>query len=318
MATYLIRRSIQAVVVLIIVTVFIFLVMRMLPGDPILMIVTNDQLSESTPEQIAALRHEFGLDKPMAVQYFSWISGVIRGDLGVSMISRTPVLDNIRQRMPITLHLGLTAFLIGLALGIPAGVISAVRRGSLLDTIVTALANVGITVPIFWLGILLIYLFALKFRILPVYGYTSPFVDFWQSTKQLIMPVFCLAIVPLAGNARITRNSMLEVMRQDYIRTAWSKGLQERWIIIRHAMKNGLIPVITICGMGLSQIFGGSVIIETVFNIPGMGRLAVSGIFSHDYPIVQAVTLLIALIIILANLAVDISYGWLDPRIRYG
>jgi peptide/nickel transport system permease protein len=317
MWAYIVRRLLASAIVLIVVTIFIFLVMRLLPGDPILMIVTNEQLSQSAPEQIAALRHEFGLDKPMPIQYLNWMFGIVQGDFGVSLISRTRVIDNVAQRLPITMHLGILAFVIAIIIGIPAGMICAVRRGTFLDTLVTTLANLGITVPIFWLGILLIYFFSLELKWLPVYGYTSPFVDFGQSTKQIIMPVFCLGIFPLASISRITRSSMLEVMRQDYIRTAWSKGLSERWVVFRHALKNSLIPVITLSGMSISSIVGGAVLIETVFNIPGMGRMAVSGIMTKDYPIVQAVTFIVSAVVVLSNLVVDISYSWLDPRIRY-
>jgi peptide/nickel transport system permease protein len=175
----------------------------------------------------------------------------------------------------------------------------------------------GITVPVFWLGIILIYVFALYFKWLPVMGYTSPFSDFWMNTKQLIMPVFCLAVGPLAGNARQARSSMLEVIGKDYIRTAWSKGLRERRIIIKHALKNGLLPVVTLSGMGVGGILGGAVLIEQVFNIPGMGRLAVTSVMNQDYPYVQAITLIMAASIVLSNLLVDISYGWLDPRVHY-
>jgi len=318
LTTYIIRRLIQSIVVLILVTIIIFTAMRLLPGDPILMLVTSQELEEATQEQIAFLKHQFGLDRPMIVQYADWISGIFVGDLGTSILNRSPVTEEIKRRVPITLHLGILAFIISAIIGIPAGVICAVRRGSWIDTVVTVLANIGITVPGFWLGILFIYFFALYLGWLPVMGYTSPFQDFALSTKQLIMPVIVLAIFPIAGSARQTRSSMLEVMRQDYIRTAWAKGLRERAVIIKHALKNGLIPVITLKGMSLSHIIGGSVLIETVYNIPGMGRLAVTSVINQDYPYVQAVTFIIAICIVLANLLVDISYGWLDPRIRYG
>jgi peptide/nickel transport system permease protein len=183
--------------------------------------------------------------------------------------------------------------------------------------LVTVLSNLGITVPIFWLGILLIYFLGLKARLLPLFGYTSPFVDFGLSTRQLILPVICLSIFPIASSARQTRSSILEVIRQDYIRTAWAKGLRQRVIVFKHILKNGLIPVVTLSGIGLSHILGGSVLVETVFNIPGMGRLGVEAVLSQDYAIVQAIILITALMVVLANLIVDISYGWLDPRIRY-
>lgn len=317
MTTYIIRRLIQSVLVLIIVTMLVFFCMRLLPGDPILMLITQDELTDFSPEQVDALRREYGLDKPMMVQYVIWVADVFRGNLGQSIVYASPVVNDIAGRLPISLYLGGLALLVSIVLGIPMGIVSAIRRGRWLDTWVTLLANLGITVPTFWLGVLLIYLFALHWGILPVHGYTSPFDDFAMSTKQIIMPVFCLSIFPLASSARQTRSSMLEVMGQDYIRTAWSKGLRERFIITRHALKNALIPVVTLNGMLLRNIFSGQVLIETVFNIPGMGRLAVDAVLSQDYAVVQGVTLLIVVVVLFANLLVDLSYGWLDPRIRY-
>jgi peptide/nickel transport system permease protein len=317
MTSYLIRRLVMAVVVILIVSVLVFVAMRLLPGDPIRMLVTQSELQEFTEQQIAQLKAEFGLDKPLVIQYFNWIGGIFRGDMGQSILHRAPVAGEIIRRLPITLHIGLTAYFIGLIIGIPAGIICAIRRGKVIDTIVTTLSNLGITVPGFWLGVMMIYFFGLYLRWLPVEGYTSPFDNFWLSTRQLIMPVICLVLFPIASMTRQTRSSMLEVMRQDYIRTAWSKGLRERIIIMRHALKNGLIPVITLSGMGLSMIIGGSVIIEQVFNIPGMGRLAVTSILNQDYPYVQGIVLIIATFVMLVNLLVDVTYGWLDPRIRY-
>ncbi len=318
MATYISRRLIQAVIVLIIVSLLVFVVIRLLPGDPILIYLSQEEMETLTQEEVDRTRHEFGLDRPLMVQYLDWVADLFRGNFGTSLFYRENVGTLIAERLPITLHLGLIAFVLSGLLGITAGMLAALRRGRWIDTLMTVLANLGITVPVFWLGILLIYLFGLKLRLLPIFGYTSPFEDFWLSTKQLIMPVCCLCIFSLASLARQTRSSMLEVIHQDYIRTAWSKGLRERTIVIRHVMKNGLIPVITLMGMGLRFILGGSVLIETVFNIPGMGRLSVEAVFSQDYAIIQAVIFLTALIVVLANLLVDISYGWLDPRVRYG
>lgn len=317
MTTFIVRRLIQAVVVLIIVSMLVFLAIRLLPGDPIVMIASQSQLQQLTQEQLDLLRHEHGMDKPMPMQYVDWVSGMFHGDFGSSITQNQPVTMEIFKRLPITLHLGVIAFLLSIIIGVPVGVISALRRGRWLDTIVTFLANIGITVPVFWLALLLVYLFALKLGVLPVFGYTSPFTDFVKSTKQLILPVFCLAIFGIAGNARQTRSAMLEVMLQDYIRTAWAKGLRERVIIIRHALKNGLIPVITLLGMGISGILGGSVLVETVFAIPGMGRLLVTSVNNLDYPYVQAIVLMIGISIVLANLIVDLSYVWIDPRVHY-
>ncbi len=317
MVSYIIRRLFQSLVVILIVTIMVFVGMRLLPGDPIYMMFNPNQIQNMTQEQLDKIRHDAGLDRPMVVQYFDWLGGVFRGDLGQSILSKAPVSVDLAKRIPITAYLGGLAFVIALLIGIPAGVISAIRRGTWLDTIVTTLANLGITVPIFWLGIMLMWLFAVKNNWLPTSGFVSPFTDFWESTKGLLMPVFCLAIFNIAGNARQARSSMLEVLRQDYIRTAWSKGLKERLVIMRHALKNGLIPIVTLAGMGIAGIFGGSVLIEQVFNIPGMGRLAVDSLFQHDYTYVQGITLVMTAIVVLSNLLIDISYGWLDPRIRY-
>jgi peptide/nickel transport system permease protein len=196
-------------------------------------------------------------------------------------------------------------------------VVAAIRRGKLADRIVTPLSYIGITIPVFWLGILMILLFGLYLKWLPIIGYTSPFDDLGMNLKQSIMPVICLSVGALAGVARQARSSMLEVVRQDYIRTAWSKGLMERLIIMKHALKNSLIPVITVLGLELGIILGGSVIVETVFSIPGIGYLMVSSIFAQDYSVVQSCTLVFAVVIIIANLIVDIAYGWVDPRIQY-
>jgi peptide/nickel transport system permease protein len=306
------------ILVLLIVTVIVFLMVRLLPGDPILMYLTTSDLEEITQEQVDVIRHDLGLDRPLLVQYFDWIGKVVTGDLGTSIIHRGKVGDDIKRRLPITLHLGGLAFIISIIVGIPMGIIAAVRRGTWLDNVLTSLGNLGITIPVFWLGILLIYAFGLKLDWLPVFGYTSPFKDFGLNTQQIILPVFCLAVPPIASAVRLTRSSMLEVMRQDYVRTAWSKGLRERAVIMRHGLKNGLIPVVTLKGISLATIVGGSVLVETVFSIPGMGRLAVEGLFSQDYAVVQAVILVIGTFILFINLLIDLSYGWLDPRVRYG
>jgi peptide/nickel transport system permease protein len=291
--------------------------MRLLPGDPVLVYVASSSIQNVTEEQLDQIRHEYGLDKSLPQQYISWVTGIFRGDFGKSILNKAPVLDEIVRRLPITLYIGVLAFIVATIIGIPAGVLCAVRRGSWVDSFVTTLSNIGITIPVFWLGILLIYVFALHFKWLPVMGYTSPFEDFLKSTRQLIMPVFCLALGPIAGNARQARSSMLEVIHKDYIRTAWSKGLSERVIVMKHALKNGLMPVVTLSGMGVGTILGGSVLVEQVFNIPGMGRLAVTSVMNQDYPYVQAIALIMAISIVLSNLLVDISYGWLDPRVHY-
>jgi peptide/nickel transport system permease protein len=242
---------------------------------------------------------------------------VVHGDLGTSILQRRPVSKEIFRRLPITAHVGGLAFVLGIIVGVPIGIVTAVRRGKWADNLLTLFAYIGITIPIFWLGLLLMYFFGLYLEWLPVMGYTSPFDDFWLSTRQLIMPVICLATFPVASTARQTRSSLLEVMQQDYIRTAWSKGLRERMVIYKHALKNGLIPVVTLIGLGVPMIIGGAVLVETVFNIPGMGVLAVNSVFNEDYPYVQGIALIVSIAVLLSNLLVDLAYGWLDPRVRY-
>jgi peptide/nickel transport system permease protein len=315
--TFIIRRILFSLIVLIIVSLLVFFAMRILPGDPILIYLSAGQMQEITEEELAFVRHEYGLDKPLPVQYLNWVKSVFIGDFGKSLTQKQTVITLLKQKLPITMYLSIISLIISIMLGIPAGILSAVRRGTWVDSVVTIIANIGITIPVFWLGIILIYIFSLKLGWLPVQGYTSPFEDFVKSTRQIIMPVFCLAIFSISSITRQTRSSMLEVMRQDYVRTAWSKGLSERLVIMKHGLKNGLIPVITLIGMSLSMVVGGSVLIETVFNIPGLGRLLVTAVFVKDYQVVQGFTFIIAIIVLLTNLIVDISYGWFDPRIRY-
>ena len=292
--------------------------MRLLPGDPILIYVSSTSAYASmSPKAIDQLRAQYNLDKPLWVQYFLWLRNVFRGDLGESITYHEDVGGLIAKRLPITMHIGILGFIVATVLGTASGLLAGLRRGKLADQIITPLAYVGICIPIFWLGILLMYVFGLKLGWLPIGNYTSPFEDFWLNTKQLIMPVICQSVTGVAALSRQMRSSVLEVVQQDYIRTAWAKGLRERVIVTKHMLKNSLIPVITLMGFAVGLIFGGSVFIETVFNIPGVGRLMVDGIFSQDYVIVQACTLIFGGIILIVNLIVDVSYGWLDPRIRY-
>ena len=319
MTAYIIRRLLMALLVLFLVTLIVFFVIRLLPGDPLLIFVAQSQTSGSmSMKEVEHLRVEFGLDKPILVQYVRWIWGIFHGDLGMSINYHEDVGKLMLERFPVTLYLGLSAFILSGVLGILLGLVAALRRGTWIDTLATTFANIGVTVPVFWLGLLLIYFFGLKLGWLPIAGYTSPFDNLWLSIKKAVMPVICLSIVGLAMNARQMRSSVLEVAQQDYVRTAWSKGLRERVIVLRHILKNSLIPVITLLGIGVGFVFAGSVLVETVFAIPGVGRLLVTSVFAQDYVVVQSGTLVIAVIIMVSNLIVDISYGWLDPRIRYG
>jgi peptide/nickel transport system permease protein len=318
MTTYIIRRLIAAVFVILLVTLATFFVMRLIPGDPLQLFLSGTlDINSMAPDKLAALRHEFGLDKPVMLQYLSWLGDVFRGDLGTSLYYQVPVGSLIAERYPVTLYLGIIALSISIVLGLSIGLLAALKRGKWVDSVVTSFAYLGQAVPVFWLGILLIYIFNVTLHWLPTSGYTSPLVNFTQSTRQLIMPIICLSITTLSSTARQMRSSMLEVIRQDYIRTAWSKGISERNIVMTHALKNSLIPVVTLIGLFVPWIFGGSVFVETVFAIPGIGRLLVESIIGKDYIVVQSITLIIAVIVILTNLIVDISYSWIDPRIRF-
>lgn len=312
MSAFILRRLMETAVSVIIVSLIAFSLVQLVPGDPVLSLVGT----ETHEAEIQRLRKEMGFDKPLLLQYAHWVSRVMQGDFGMSLRYKERVNRLIAQSAPISLFLGAVSFVIGMMVGIPAGIVTAVRRGKLLDSVITACSNIGIAIPVFWLGVLLIYIFGVHLGWLPVSGYTSPFENLSLSLRKILMPVACLSLFQIAILARQTRSSMLEVIQQDYIRTAWSKGLSERMIIIRHALKNAFIPVITVGGVLVAQLVGGAVLTETIFNIPGMGRLIVTGVLQNDYVVVQGCTLVVALVVAFINLIVDISYAWLDPRIR--
>jgi peptide/nickel transport system permease protein len=299
-------------IVIFIVTFITFMFLHMIPGDPVIYMLGT----HATQEQIEALTKELQLDRHFIIQYGYWLSNTLQGDFGKSIVYGDYAFDLIAKRLPATIYIGIFSLIIAVVFGIAAGIISAVTRGSILDQIITLLANIGVAVPTFWLGIMGIYLFGLKLGWLPTWGYTSPFDDFWLSIRQLIMPAITLAVIPLAMMTRQTRSSMLEVLHQDYIRTARAKGLVERLVITRHALINALILIITLIGLQIASLLSGSVLVETVFNIPGMGRLLVNAVLSRDFIVVQACVFIIAVFVAVVNLATDISYGLLDPRIR--
>jgi peptide/nickel transport system permease protein len=313
MGAFIVRRVLLSVVVLVLITILVFFLLHIMPGDPASIMLGVD----ASQERIDSLRKELWLDRPLVIQYGHWLANAVHGNLGKSVIYREDASGIISTRLPITINLSLMSLILSTLLGIAAGVICAVRRGSVLDSLITLCANIGIAIPVFWLGILGIYSLGLHLGWLPIQGYTSPFDNLGLSLKKSVMPVICLAIPAIAVLARQTRSSMLEIVRQDYIRTAWSKGLHERRVILKHSLKNALIPVVTLLGIQLRTLVGGAVLVETVFNIPGMGRLLVNSVLSKDFIIVQACTLVIAAVVLVANLIVDISYGWLDPRIRF-
>jgi peptide/nickel transport system permease protein len=317
MTSYVIRRLLIGLIIIILVTVLVFLVMRLLPGDPLYLFLAENQIENLSEEQHQELRHKFGLDKTLPMQYVEWMGNILHGDLGYSVYNQTSINKLLASRFPVTAELSIISWVFGHALGLLVGVVAALRRGKWIDSFATGLTYIGVTIPRFWVAILLIYLMGLKLGWLPLSGWTSPSVDLGMHIKQLIMPVFCLSIAGIASTARLMRSSMLEVIQQDYIRTAWSKGMGERVIVLRHALKNSFIPIITVLGMGMAHIFGGSFIIETLFSIPGMGRLMVTSLYGHDYNVVQFSALFTAFLIVMSNVIVDISYGFFDPRIRY-
>jgi peptide/nickel transport system permease protein len=318
MLTYIIRRLLWGVVVIFLVSLIVFFSVRLLPGDPVLIFVSQQAASGGvTAEQLDKLRQDYGLDRPVPIQYLNWVKGVVTGDLGESIMYRTDVGKLLQQRFPPTLYLGLIAIVVSTVFGIFFGLIAAIRRGKWIDSVVTFCSYIGLTVPVFLLLIALIYVFGLKLGWLPIAGYTSPLDDFWLSAKMSVLPVICLAVVPLAMTARQMRSSVLEVNNMDFIRTAWSKGLNEKVVVTRHILKNSMLPVVTMLGISVGLVLGGSVIIENLYAIPGVGRLLVQAVFGQDYVVIQGTTLVIATIIVIINLIVDISYGWLDPRIRY-
>ncbi len=317
MGAYITRRLLQAILIVLLVSIVIFIIIRLLPGDPIEMLVAQNITAENPDELVAFIKHEMKLDLPVWQQYFTWLWGAVRGDLGLSILYRYDIGQELANRLPVTLSLGLTAFVLGFVLGTLLGVIAAIKRGSWIDSLVTVMANIGITAPAFWVGIILIYILGMHLGILPIYGYTPIYKDVVMSIKQAIMPVFILSLYPVATAARLTRSSVLEVVNEDYIRTAWAKGLSQKVIILRHVLKNALMPVVTLQGLLLRNIVGGSIIVESIFVIPGMGQLLVDSMLAHDYTVVQSVMLVMSVVVVITNLIVDIAYGWLDPRIQY-
>jgi peptide/nickel transport system permease protein len=289
----------------------------MLPGDPIEMIVAQNTLADFGPEYYEQLKHEYGLDRPIPLQYINWFGKVLSGDFGRSILHNYDIGKDMASRLTVTLILGLTAFVISFIVGPLLGMISAIRRGKLFDNVVTVIATLGITAPTFWVGILLIFFLGVKLELLPLYGYTLPWKDLGLSIRQSIMPVFVIALGPIASSARQTRSSVIEVLGEDYVRTAWAKGLREKAVIFRHVLKNSLMPVVTLQGTMLRLIVGGSVIVETVFVIPGLGKMMVDAMLSNDYPVIQAATLVMTFVVVISSLIVDLLYGWLDPRIQY-
>jgi peptide/nickel transport system permease protein len=315
MATYVLQRVFQMIPVIVLASVISFSIIFLLPGDPALLILGDQLASDRTLYE--AKRAELGLDRPLPIQYLDWLGKTARGDLGISTRDRQPVVQGIRERLPVTLQLAGMALLLALCISLPAGITSALRPNSKWDIVASVFAFGGIAMPSFWFGILLIYLFAVYLRWLPPSGYVPFADDPVQNLTRMLMPAFTLGLGLSAVLMRQTRSSLLEVLHQDYMTTARSKGLGQKVVVLRHALKNALIPVVTVLGLQMGLLFGGAVITESIFSIPGIGRWAVDSITTRDFPVVQAVSLVLAVGVLLANLLADIAYAYIDPRIHY-
>ena len=335
MGRYILKRLLQLVPVLLGISLLVFAFLHLIPGDPALVLLGD----RANPQQVAALRERMGLNEPLPLQYLSFLGSLLRFDLGESIFTGIPIWDEIKLRWPATFELSVIAMLIALILGIPAGVIAAVRKNSLVDNLTMSGSLLGVSMPVYWLGLLLVYLFAVNLQWLPPSGRIGietassfePITGFFifdalvqgnfaalrNILSHLVLPAVTLSTIPLAILARITRSAMLEVLSQDYIRTARAKGLLELLVIGKHALKNAMLPVITIVGLEFGTLLGGAILTETIFSWPGIGKWIYEGILQRDYPVVQGGVVFVAFVFVLVNLLVDISYAFLDPRIQY-
>jgi len=315
MGNYIARRILQGLLVLFLVSFLVFALVRILPGDAILMQL--DQAAAPTPENLEKARQELGLDRPFLEQYRTWMAGVLRGDLGYSLTSRRPVSQELLKRVSLTSHLAVLSLLIALLIALPIGVLSAVRQDTMADYCARLFAILGLSLPDFWLATVVITFLAIWFRWMPPIGFAPIWVDPARNLSQLLIPAVIIGARLAAVSMRMTRSSLLEVLRQDYIRTARAKGLRERVVIVGHAFKNAFIPVVTIIGQQFSVLLGGTVIVEFIFLQPGVGSLMLDAVLLRDYTLIQGAVLFFATVIVVMNLLVDLSYAWLDPRIRY-
>ncbi len=312
MGKYVAKRIIQVIPTLFFVILTAFLLMKLIPGDPAMILLGP----QARAEDIARFRQQLGLDRPLPVQFLIYLKRVLTGDLGTSLVYRQSVLSLMLERLPVTITLSLCALVIAVSIGIPAGVMAAMKHNSFIDLLVTILALMGLSIPIFWFGMMLIIVFSLELGWLPAVGLGDPSKGLWDVVSHFILPSLALGILSTGTIARFTRSSMLEVLNQDYIRTAYAKGLRRSLILYRHALRNALVPVITVIGLQLGNLLAGAVLTETVFALPGLGKLMVDGIFRSDYMLVQGEVLFTAILYIFVNLAVDIAYAFINPKIR--
>lgn len=317
MTRFVLRRLIYLLPVLLLVTGFVFTIGRMLPGDPVLQLVPPEEAANVTEEDLARLRALHGLDRPIAVQYVAWLAGVARGDLGRSIRTSRPVLETVVERVPVTLQLAALASVFAVVVGIPLGIVAALRPRTWVDSFASVTALAGLSLPNIFVGTLLIFIFAYTLQWMPSDGFVPLSRGIGRSLLHMVMPAITLGTGLTGAIMRMTRTSLLDVLSQNYIATARSKGLAERRVLLGHAMKNALIPVVTIVGLQLGALLSGSFIVEQIFSLPGVGRLAVSSIFARDFPVVQGVVMLFAVTYLVVNLLVDLLYARLDPRIRY-
>ena len=313
MLSYIVRRLFGVIPVMLVVGVFVFSLLHLAPGDPAA-IIAGDM---ATAQDIARIRTNLGLDRPLLTQFADWSWATMRGDLGVSMFNGIPVTTLVQQRMGPTVSLTITTLVVAVSIAVTLGVLAAWKAGSLLDRAVMGLAVTGFSVPVFVVGYIMVYFISLKWRWLPVQGYKELSLGLWPWLSHLILPSLALGLAYVALIARITRASMLEVLSEDYIRTARAKGVATAPMLLRHALKNAAVPIVTVIGIGIALLISGVVITESVFNIPGIGRLIVDAIARRDYPIIQGTMIIFAGVYVLINLAIDISYSFFDPRIRY-
>jgi peptide/nickel transport system permease protein len=310
---YFLKRLLVAVPSLLIASVIVFSLARFIPGDVVTLMMEENQYAQDLEE----MRAKLGLDRPVHMQYLEWIGRVMRGDLGESLYTGRPVLGELAVRVPVSLELGAIALFFALLLGVPIGIVSAIRQDTVQDYVARSSAILGLSVPGFWLGTLVVVLPAIYLGWSPSIQYVAFATDPWGHIVQFLLPGFLLGVASAAAVMRLTRTQLLEVLRQDYVRTAWAKGLAERRVVLKHSLKNALIPVVTVLGIQVAQILSGTVIFESIFGLPGMGRFLFDAITERDYPVIQGINLVVVSTVVMVNLLVDVTYAWLDPRIRF-
>ncbi|WOH79178.1 ABC transporter permease [Bradyrhizobium sp. BEA-2-5] len=313
MLGYLLRRILAAIPVMGVVALFVFLLLRLTPGDPAAILAGDN----ATPERLERIRTSLGLNEPIYIQFYTWIAKLLHGDLGVSLISNKPILEMIVPRLEPSISVALATIILSILVAVPLGVIAAWKHGTWIDRFVMGLSVLGFSVPVFVVGYLLIQIFAIDLRWVPVQGFRSISNGFGPFFERIILPTCALSFIYVALIARMTRASMLDVLGEDYVRTARAKGIGETGVMMRHALRNAAVPVITVIGTGFALLISGVVVTESVFNIPGIGRLTVDAVLARDYPVIQAMILLTSLIYVVVNLLIDVAYTLLDPRIRY-